>query len=62
MKSTKAKCGASNPPAKAKPKMMYGGMAMKRRSLLWDMVAWLIRRRNDYVGSHSGSLQQPYGY
>ena len=31
MKSTKAKCGASNPPAKAKPKMMYGGMAMKKK-------------------------------
>ena len=30
MKMTKAKCGASNPAAKAKPKMMYGGMAMKK--------------------------------
>ena len=31
MKATKAKCGASNPAAKAKPKMMYGGMAMKKK-------------------------------
>ena len=31
MKMTKAKCGASNPPAKAKPKMMMGGMAMKKK-------------------------------
>lgn len=26
----KAKCGASNPAAKAKPKMAMGGMAMKK--------------------------------
>lgn len=31
MKMTKAKCGASNPAAKAKPKMMMGGMAMKKK-------------------------------
>ena len=31
MKMTKAKCGASNSAAKAKPKMMYGGMAMKKK-------------------------------
>lgn len=31
MKSKNAKCGASNPPAKAKPKMMMGGMAMKKK-------------------------------
>jgi hypothetical protein len=31
MKMTKAKCGASNPASKAKPKMMYGGMAMKKK-------------------------------
>jgi hypothetical protein len=33
MKMTKAKCGASNPPAgkSAKVKMMGGGMAMKKK-------------------------------
>ena len=33
MKMSKAKCGASNPPAgkSAKVKMMYGGMAMKKK-------------------------------
>ena len=31
MKMTKAKCGASNPAATAKPKMMMGGMAMKKK-------------------------------
>ena len=32
MKSTKAKCGASNPATqKSTPKMMSGGMAMKKK-------------------------------
>ncbi len=32
MKATKAKCGASNPATqKSTPKMMMGGMAMKKK-------------------------------
>ncbi len=60
MKSTKAKCGASNPATqKSTPKMMSGGMAMKKKpAMMYGGMAHKRKKSNVDWGSYSFACRQ----